>query len=319
MIELVDGRFELVTRIKRGNGIDTYAGIDHLQASDVIVKAIETTSMPTNVYLRLEHEARLLERVCPRLPTSSRRGCRAWAPSRPAAGGAQPRTREDVGPSDGSADHGGGGIRPRSGSRATSTVPLVAGDAPHRVGTSRDDMGASVDARPVAKTTFEVLPGRSAVLVKARSNVGPISFATSEVSGDIAAEVTGGAIDLSAPIDARLTVSLRGLTSGNSLYDTELKRRIDIRRYPEAILELERVTLLDESNQFELTGRITLHAVSRSLRGEVSVEGLERDMMVIRGHQTLDIREFDLDVPTTLALKIYPEVTIEMHIEARAR
>ena len=41
--------------------------------------------------------------------------------------------------------------------------------------------------------------------------------------------------------------------------------------------------------------------------------------MVIRGTQTLDIREFALEVPTTLALKIYPEVAIEMHLEARPR
>ncbi len=59
----VDGRFELTALVKRGNGIDTYAGIDHLHATDVLVKTVETASMPTAVYMRLEHEARLLERI----------------------------------------------------------------------------------------------------------------------------------------------------------------------------------------------------------------------------------------------------------------
>ena len=59
----VDGRFELVTLLKQGNGIDTYAGVDHQHGSDVIVKAVETASMPTAVYMRLEHMARLLERL----------------------------------------------------------------------------------------------------------------------------------------------------------------------------------------------------------------------------------------------------------------
>ena len=59
----VDGRFELTALVKRGNGIDTYAGTDHLHATDVIVKTVETGSMPTAVYMRLEHEARLLERL----------------------------------------------------------------------------------------------------------------------------------------------------------------------------------------------------------------------------------------------------------------
>jgi hypothetical protein len=164
---------------------------------------------------------------------------------------------------------------------------------------------------------FDVVPRRSAVLVKARSNVGPISFATSEVRGMISAEVDGKVIDLDAPITAELSVSLRELTSGNTLYDTELKRRIDVRRYPDATLHLDEVTRVGESNRFELTGRIELHAVVRAMRGVVSVERLERDVIVVRGQQTLDIREFDLDVPPLLALKIYPEVSVEMHLEAR--
>ena len=61
--ELVEGRFELIEVLKRGNGIDTYRGIDRLGGSEVVVKAIETASMPTAVYLRLQHEARLLERI----------------------------------------------------------------------------------------------------------------------------------------------------------------------------------------------------------------------------------------------------------------
>ena len=41
----------------------------------------------------------------------------------------------------------------------------------------------------------------------------------------------------------------------------------------------------------------------RPLSGVVAVERLERDKMVIRGQHTLDIREFDLDVPPLLALE----------------
>ena len=46
-----------------GNGIDTYRGIDRLQDAEVVVKTIETGSMPTAVYPALQHEARLLERI----------------------------------------------------------------------------------------------------------------------------------------------------------------------------------------------------------------------------------------------------------------
>jgi hypothetical protein len=171
---------------------------------------------------------------------------------------------------------------------------------------------------PAAPTVFHVQPGRSAVLVKARSNIGPISFATSGVRGSISAALDSGAIDLDTPVAAEVIVSLRELTSGNTLYDTELKRRIDARRFPDAILRLEQVARADEPNRFVLSGRIELHAVVRPLSGVVAVERLERDKMVIRGRHTLDIREFDLDVPPLLALKIYPDVSVEMQLEARA-
>jgi polyisoprenoid-binding protein YceI len=176
-----------------------------------------------------------------------------------------------------------------------------------------------VKPKGAAQTTFEVVPGRSAVLVKARSNVGPISFATSELRGEISAEVDGHSIDTTAPVKAQLIVSLRSLTSGNTLYDTELKRRIDARRYPDAVVELSHASHLAGSDRYELSGRIEIHDVVRVLDGSVTVESLAKGALVVRGQQAIDIREFDLAVPTTLALKIYPEVSIELHLEARAR
>ncbi len=171
-----------------------------------------------------------------------------------------------------------------------------------------------------ALTTFEVLPGRSAVLVKARSNVGRISFATSELRGEISAEVDGNVVDLGgAPVKAQVTVSLKELTSGNTLYDTELKRRIDARRYLKAVLELTQAVVAEGVNRYELEARMEIHNVVRPSSGVVIVEPVRRDVLVVCGQQTIDIREFDLKVPTTLALKIYPEVSVEMHIEARAQ
>ena len=61
--ERVDSQFELVALVKQGNGIDTYSGIDHLHGADVVIKTVETATIPTAVYMRLDHEARLLERL----------------------------------------------------------------------------------------------------------------------------------------------------------------------------------------------------------------------------------------------------------------
>jgi hypothetical protein len=168
------------------------------------------------------------------------------------------------------------------------------------------------------QTEYEVLPNRSAVLVRARSNVGPISFATSQVMGIISMVVTGSAIDTGNGIVARLSIPLNALTSGNNLYDTEIRRRIDARRHPSATLELRTAERQAETNNYALTGEMEFHSVTRTISGSVSVDFPGEGMVVVRGQQTFDIRDFDLEPPNALALKIYPDVSVEMHIEAQA-
>jgi polyisoprenoid-binding protein YceI len=167
--------------------------------------------------------------------------------------------------------------------------------------------------------TFDVLPGRSAVLIKARSNVGPISFATTDIEGTFSAAITDGHLVTDGDVSGHLTVSLQGLTSGNVLYDSELRRRIDTRRFPSAILELQSAVASTDRTRFELTSTLEMHNVTRSLTGSVSVDISGQNTAVVRGEQTLDVRDFDLEVPTTLALKIYPDVLVELHLEGRAR
>ena len=57
------GGFDLTRRLKQGNGIETYAGVDRDDGSPVIVKAVATAGVSAAVRLRLEHEAYVLERL----------------------------------------------------------------------------------------------------------------------------------------------------------------------------------------------------------------------------------------------------------------
>jgi hypothetical protein len=157
------------------------------------------------------------------------------------------------------------------------------------------------------------------VLIKARSNVGPISFATSEVEGTFSTHVKGGEVETQHFVEGRLVVSLKGLTSGNNLYDSELRRRIDTRRFPAAILELKSAARSDGTNMYELSSSIEFHNVTRKISGTVSIDVADQKTIVVRGEQILDVRDFNLETPTTLALKIYPDVWVEMHLEGKAR
>jgi hypothetical protein len=175
-----------------------------------------------------------------------------------------------------------------------------------------------VSPSDVRQTSFIVAPRRSAVLVKARANVGPISFATSDLEGLIKVAVEGEALSTEGLLEGRLTIPLHDLTSGNSLYDAELRRRIDTRRYPLATIQLCSAKRIDETNRYELKAEMELHNVVRTISGWVSVD-FQGEAIVIRGEQTFDVRDFDLEAPATLALKIYPDVLVEMHLEAHAQ
>jgi polyisoprenoid-binding protein YceI len=156
------------------------------------------------------------------------------------------------------------------------------------------------------------------VLVKARSNVGPIVFGTTEVTGDVLAEMREGfpvGIERSS---AHLEIPVTSLASGNALYDAEIHRRMDARRYPAIEVDLTSATPISESNRFLLGGKLLLRDVVQEVSGAVSVDVIELDALLIKGELALDIRDFRIEIPTTLMLKIYPEVLIEMQLEARA-
>ena len=57
------GRFDLVRRLKEGNGVDTWAGLDTHDGSPVVVKTVATAGVSAALRLRLEHEAYVLERL----------------------------------------------------------------------------------------------------------------------------------------------------------------------------------------------------------------------------------------------------------------
>ena len=89
---------------------------------------------------------------------------------------------------------------------------------------------------------FSVSPDRAAVLIEARSTVGPITFGAIGIVGWIETTVGDGALEPGEHTRAHLEIALERLASGNRLYDAELLRRIDARRHPLVTLDLDAVT-----------------------------------------------------------------------------
>ena len=163
-------------------------------------------------------------------------------------------------------------------------------------------------------TRFVVQPERSVVAIQARSSVGPIQWEAPGAQGWVEAVVHDGVIDTSVTPKAQLELSVRNLRSGNTLYDAELMRRIDARRYPVTTVELVEASRSDR--RYQLVGNVTFHGVTRQLRGSVEA-GLEPSgELVVTGEQTFDIRDFRIPSPTILMLKIFPDVRVRLRLAA---
>jgi DNA-binding PadR family transcriptional regulator len=163
---------------------------------------------------------------------------------------------------------------------------------------------------------YEVIPDRSVVLIEARSTVGPLSFGAAGLVGTMRAVVDGLALSPGTRPSAHVEVAVDGLTSGNSVYDAELRRRIDARRFPTATLDLRQCSVGNGRDQYRLVGALTFHGVTRPIEGTVSASIDPSGKLVVTGQQAIDIRDFDIPCPTVLMLRFYPDVRVHLHVEA---
>jgi PadR family transcriptional regulator PadR len=170
------------------------------------------------------------------------------------------------------------------------------------------------ESRPLRQ--FQLDPERSVVLIEVRSTVGPISFGTIGLTGRIEADVADGLLRIGTKPSARIEVGVQGLRSGNRVYDAELLRRIDARRFPTATVDLRNCEGTGVPGRYRLSGDLTFHGVTRAADGTVDVAVNDNGRVVITGEQTFDIRDFAVPSPTVLMLRIYPDVRVRLHVEA---
>ena len=80
----------------------------------------------------------------------------------------------------------------------------------------------------VTPTRYTFDSALSCVWVDARSSLHPINTETRGITGWFeAATRTDGSLDLDQAVSGELELAVERLTSGNQLYDRELRRRID--------------------------------------------------------------------------------------------
>ena len=163
--------------------------------------------------------------------------------------------------------------------------------------------------------TFRIDPSRSKVWIEARSSMHPIHGEAEGLEGSIEAEVADGRIDVSGVPKIQIELPVEKLQSGKKLEDAEMMRRIDARRYPKIRGETTELKL--NGGRYRVRGDLTFHGVTRQVEGEVTISAPDEHSLVIEGEQTFDIRDFGVQPPKILMLKVHPDVRVRVKVVAR--
>lgn len=142
----------------------------------------------------------------------------------------------------------------------------------------------------------------------------PIHGEADGLEGSIEAEVADGHIDIEAGPRFRIELPVESLKSGKKLEDAEMLRRIDARRYPR--ITGETTELKATNGRYQIRGDLTFHGVTRQVEGEVTISAPDERSLVIEGEQVFDIRDYGVEPPKILMLKVHPDVRVRVRVVA---
>ena len=155
---------------------------------------------------------------------------------------------------------------------------------------------------------------RSCVWVSGRSSLHPINTETRGITGWFeASRHNDGSLNLDLPIAGELQLAVERLTSGNQLYDHELRRRIDARRYPTIEGFVTKISADGSHPRYNVAGDIVFHGKTRSFEHSMDIE-LGDDEVSLTGDYVFDIREFGMKPPSMLMIRVYPEIAVRVEL-----
>lgn len=156
---------------------------------------------------------------------------------------------------------------------------------------------------------------RSCIWVSGRSSLHPINTETRGITGWFEAVTAGdGSLDLDQAVSGELELAVERLTSGNQLYDRELRRRMDARRYPTIAGRVTDVVVDGSHPDYLVTGEISFHGRTRTFSHAMRIEA-HGDGISLTGDDVFDIREFGMKPPSMLMVRVYPEISVRVELQ----
>jgi polyisoprenoid-binding protein YceI len=154
------------------------------------------------------------------------------------------------------------------------------------------------------------------VWIEARSNVHPIHTEATGLDGWLDLHIAGRALDVDTTVRGHLEFPVENLKSGKSFEDRELRRRIDSRQFPTITGDLTSMKRAEGSSDVVVAGDLTFRGVTRPYEDRMTVEVVDDRTVILAGQATFDIRDFGMDPPRILMLKVQPEVSVRVEIVA---
>jgi polyisoprenoid-binding protein YceI len=162
-----------------------------------------------------------------------------------------------------------------------------------------------------------VLSGSSSVETEIRSSMHPIHGRASEVSGQVSGEFDAdGRPLLDQPHSGWVEIPVQAIRSGSRLNDMEMQRRADARRYPTIRFEVARAWPVDGTgDRYRATIDVTARGQTRRIE-EDFVLRRSGSRLELEGEHTFDMRDFGVNPPRILTLKVEPEVRVRVRLVA---
>jgi polyisoprenoid-binding protein YceI len=163
---------------------------------------------------------------------------------------------------------------------------------------------------------YRIVPARSHVSIAARSNVHPIHSEVSGLTGWLDLGFKAKTLDPDHAPSGHLEFPVEQLRSGNPLEEREMRRRVDARRYPTISGDLRMMKPEDDQGNYVVRGDLTFRGVTRTYEDVMTLRVLDKRTVELEGESMFDVRDFGMDPPRILMLKVYPEVTVRVKIVA---
>ncbi len=166
-------------------------------------------------------------------------------------------------------------------------------------------------------TRYRIVPERSRLWIEATSSVHPIHSQSDGLEGYLELDPwADGSPGFSTPPTGHVSLAVKRLRSGNPLEHRELQRRIDARRYPTIDGTVTGVKRVKGTSRWAVTGDLTFRGVTRECQDEMTIEAGDEGTVRLEGQSTFDVRDFGMEPPKILLLRVDPLVVVRIEVIA---